>query len=95
MAGGTLKPAVGAALQARLAKMGCSFVFDDRVVKNGDGSFGSTTVGGKDVSHDIAYDCTGSRPATGFALAPGGLPALKCDTHFPQPLSQIHYYSIP
>ena len=77
LTGEAFSPKFGAKTEATLRKMGVTVLTGSRVERGEDGSWAAKTDKGADVGADIVYDCTGSRPATAWAAAPGS--AVRVD----------------
>ena len=67
-----LTEAASAAALTELTTMGVTVLLGAKVPPGS-----SKTDGGQDVAADVVFDCTGSKPATAWALAPGGHAGIK------------------
>ena len=66
LAGDTFAGAFAGRLTDTVKKAGVNVLLGSRVERNADGTFGTKTDKGLDVSADIVYNCTSSKPATAF-----------------------------
>ena len=66
MTGDTFAGAFSGRLTDMVKKAGVTVLLESRVERNADGTFSTKTNKGVDVSADIVYNCTGSKPATAF-----------------------------
>ena len=75
-----LVPSASKSLADELAGMGVRVLTGAKMARDAaSGAFGAKTDKGDDVAADVVLDCTGSAPATAWARAPGGHPAIKLD----------------
>ena len=66
MAGDAFAGAFANRLTETVKAAGVNVLLGSRVQRNADGTFGTLTDKGADVTADVVYDCTGSKPATAF-----------------------------
>lgn len=77
MAGDSFAGKFSGNITAAARSAGVKVLTNARMTRTADGVFGGTTESGEDVSADLVYDCTGSRPSTAFLqgnipLSPSG-----------------------
>ena len=74
----TMVAKAGKLIKSELEAMGVKVMTGTRMAKSATGSgYGTKTEAGVELGEDaLVFDCTGSQPLTGWAVAPGGHPAL-------------------